>query len=60
MDWFVSPTLELLWSRIWLNGLSIILESLLSLKEAKSLLPLMCSRMSSLLYSIRSSFYKIL
>jgi hypothetical protein len=60
MDWFVSSTLELLWSQIRSNGSSIIPESLLSLKEAKSPLPLMCFRMSSLLHSTGSSSYKIL
>src|SRR6266704_5159124 len=45
--------------RIWLNGLSIRLEILLSLKQVKSLLVLMWSKIYSLVYSVWSSLQSV-
>jgi hypothetical protein len=54
MLWPVRLIPKLLGSigRIWLNGLGIRLEILLSLKEVKSLLVLIWSKIYSLVYSV--------
>ena len=56
MLWSVRLILKPLQSigQIWLNGLSIRLEILLSLKEVKSLPVLIWSRISSLVHSVWS------
>ena len=46
--------------RIWLNGLSIRPEILLSLNKAKSLLNLIWSKICSLVHSVGSSLYSVL
>src|SRR6266702_4890420 len=60
--WPVRSILKPLGSigRIWLNGLGIRLEILLSLKQAKSPLVLMWSKICSLVYSVWSSLQSVL